>query len=154
MRLTEDGRTPQQRKAYVQQAARLLGGVDVSPATHQACLGTQRGLSCRNLALTHPRAGCQLCAHTLRHHLDQNHWHRRLSAMEPAGLSGQALYERRKDSGYGVCLGHGPAVRHHRTTIPQGTRKTDAKDADSRFDGLQQGQCCLPVARDAALQAA
>lgn len=154
MRLTEYGRTPQQRKAYVQQADLLLVGVDVSKAKHNACMGTQRGISCRKLEFTHTREGFQLFEPTLRTHLDKNHCHRLLSAMEPSGIYWQALYERRKDYGYGVCLVHCQAVRNNRKTIPNGTSKTDEKDAYSICDLLQQGKFFLPVARDAELQAA
>jgi transposase len=154
MRLTEYGRTPQQRKAYVQQADLLLVGVDVSKAKHNACMGTQRGISCRKLEFTHTREGFQLFEHTLRNHLDKNHCHRLLIAMEPSGIYWQALYERLKDYGYGVCLVHCQAVRNNRKTIPNGTSKTDEKDAYSIFDLLQQGKFFLPVARDAELQAA
>jgi Transposase len=154
MRLTEYGRTPQQRKAYVQQAARLLVGVDVSKAKHHACMGTPRGISCRKLALAHTREGCQLFEPTLRTHLDKNHGQRLLIAMEPSGSSWQALYARLKDYGYGVCLVHCQAVRNNRKTIPHGTSKTAEKAADSIFDVLQQGKVFWPVARAAALQAA
>jgi transposase len=154
MRLTEYGRTPQKRKAYVQQSDLLLVGVDVSKAIPSACIGTQTGISCRKLALTHTREGFQRFEHPLRHHLDQNNCRRVLIAMEPSGLYWQALYERLKDSGYGVCLVHCQAGRNNRKTMPDGTRKTDEKDAYSIFDLLQQGKVFLPVARDAALQAA
>jgi Transposase len=154
MRLTEYGRPPQKRKAYVPQSALLLVGVDVSNAQHSAGIGTQPGISCRNLAFPHTREGCQRFAHPLRHHLDKNQCRRVLMAMEPSGLYGQALEERRKDSGSGVCLVPCPAVRNHRKPMPAGTRKTAATDADSLFDLLQQGTCFLPVARAAALQAA
>ena len=40
MRLTEYGRNPHTRKAYVQQPDLLMVGVDVSKAKHHACLGT------------------------------------------------------------------------------------------------------------------
>jgi hypothetical protein len=40
MRLTEYGRNPHKRKAYVHQPDLLLVGVAVSQATHSACLGT------------------------------------------------------------------------------------------------------------------
>jgi transposase len=154
MRLTEYGRTPQKRKAYVQQSDLLLVGVDVSKAKHSACIGTQTGISCRKLEFTHTREGFQRFEHTLRHHLDKNNCRRVLIAMEPSGIYWQALYERLKDSGYGVCLVHCQAVRNNRKTMPDGTRKTDEKDAYSIFDLLQQGKFFVPVARDAELQAA
>jgi transposase len=154
MRLTEYGRTPQKRKAYVQQSALLLVGVDVSKAKHSACIGTQTRISCRKLDFTHTREGFQRFEHTLRHHLDKNNCHRVLIAMEPSGIYWQALYERLKDSGYGVCLVHCQAVRNNRKTMPDGTSKTDEKDAYSIFDLLQQGKFFLPVTRDAELQAA
>jgi transposase len=154
MRLTEYGRTPQKRKAYVQQSDLLLVGVDVSKAKHSACIGTQTGISCRKLEFTHTREGFQRFEHTLRHHLDKNNCRRVLIAMEPSGIYWQALYERLKDSGYGVCLVHCQAVRNNRKTMPDGTSKTDEKDAYSIFDLLQQGKFFVPVARDAELQAA
>jgi transposase len=154
MRLTEYGRTPQKRKAYVQQSDLLLVGVDVSKAKHSACMGTQTGMSCRKLEFTHTREGFQLFEHTLRNHLDKNHCRRMLIAMEPSGIYWQALYARLKDSGYGVCLVPCQAVRNNRKTMPHGTSKTDEKDAYSIFDLLQQGKFFLPVVRDAELQAA
>ena len=51
MRLTEYGRNPHTRKAYVQQPDLLMVGVDVSKAKHIACLGTQIGVSRRKLTL-------------------------------------------------------------------------------------------------------
>jgi transposase len=154
MRLTEYGRTPQERKAYVQQSDLLLVGVDVSKAKHSACIGTQTGISCRKLEFTHTWEGFQRFEHTLRHHLDKNNCRRVLIAMEPSGIYWQALYARLKDSGYGVCLVHCQAVRNNRKTMPDGTSKTDEKDAYSIFDLLQQGKFFVPVARDAELQAA
>jgi hypothetical protein len=44
MRLQEYGRNPHTRKAYVQQHDLLMVRVDVSKATHHACLGTQLGI--------------------------------------------------------------------------------------------------------------
>jgi hypothetical protein len=49
MRLTEYGRDPQKRKEYVHQPSLFLVGVDVSKAKHNACLGTQMGISRRKL---------------------------------------------------------------------------------------------------------
>src|SRR6266581_1214328 len=154
MRLTEYGRNPQKRKAYVQQADLLLVGVDVSKAKHNACIGTQTGISCRKLEFTHTREGFELFEHTLRHHLGNNQCRRLLLAMEPSGIYWQALYERLKSCGDGVALVHCQAVRNNRKTMPDGASKTDEKDAYSVFDLLQQGKFFLPVERDPELQAA
>jgi transposase len=77
-----------------------------------------------------------------------------LIAMEPSGIYWQALYERLKSCGYGVCLVHCQAVRNNRKTMPDGTSKTDEKAAYSIFDLLRQGKFFLPVDRDPELQAA
>jgi hypothetical protein len=77
-----------------------------------------------------------------------------LIAMEPSGISWLALYERRTGCGDEVCLVNCQAVCHHRKTMQEGTSKTDAKDAYSVFDLLQQGKCFLPVARDPERKAA
>ena len=103
MRLKEYGRNANKRKEYVHQPDLLLVGVDVSKAKHSACLGTQTGISCRKLAFTHPREGFQLLEQTLRDHLGKTHCRRTLIAMEPSGIYWQALYERLKSCGYGVC---------------------------------------------------
>jgi transposase len=154
MRLTEYGRNPDKRKEYVHQPDLLLVGVDVSKAKHSACLGTPTTVSCRKLECTHTREGFKRFEQTLRAHLVKNPCQRLLIAMEPSGIDWQALYERLKSCGYGVCLVHCPAVRNHRKTRQDGTRKTDAKDAYSLFDLLRQGTFFLPVERDPELQAA
>jgi transposase len=154
MRLKEYGREPQKRKAYVQQSDLLLVGVDVSKAKHSACLGTQRGISCRKLEFTHTREGFALFEQTLRDHLVKTNCRRTLIAMEPSGIYWQALYERLKSCGYGVCLVHCQAVRNNRKTMPDGASKTDEKDAYSIFDLLLQGKFFLPVERDPELRAA
>ena len=59
MSLTEYGREPHTRKAYVHQPALLLVGVDVSKAKHHAGIGTPTTMSCRKLAFTHTREGFQ-----------------------------------------------------------------------------------------------
>lgn len=154
MRLKEYGRDPQKRKEYVYQPDLLLVGVDVSKAKHSACLGTQRGISCRKLEFTHTREGFQLLEHTLRTQLVQTHCRRMLIAMDPSGIYWQALYERLKSCGYGVCLVHCQAVCNNRKTMPDGTSKTDEKDAYSIFDLLRPGKFFLPVERDPELKAA
>ena len=154
MRLPEYGRDPQKRKEYVHQPDLLLVGVDVSKAKHNACLGTQRGISCRKLEFTHTREGFQLFERTLKTHLAKTNCQRLLIAMEPSGIYWQALYERLKSCGYEVCLVHCQAVRNNRKTMPEGTSKTDEKDAYSVFDLLLQGKFFLPVERDPALRAA
>jgi transposase len=154
MRLQEYGRNPHKRKEYVYQPDLLLVGVDVSKAKHSACMGTQTTMSCRKLEFTHTREGFRRFAQTLKAHLDKNGRQRILIAMEPSGISWQALYARLKSSGYEVCLVHCQAVRNNRKTMPDGTRKTDAKDAASVFDLLRQGKFFLPVTRDPELKAA
>ena len=154
MRLQEYGRNPNKRKEYVHQPALLLVGVDVSKAKHSACLGTQTTVSCRQLAFTHTREGFRRFEQTLRAHLVKNKCQRMLIAMEPSGIDWPALYERLKSCGYGVCLVHCQAVRNNRKTMPDGTSKTDEKDAYSIFDLLRQGKFFLPVDRDPELQAA
>jgi len=154
MRLQEYGRNPNKRKEYVHQPDLLLVGVDVSKAKHSACLGTQTTVSCRQLAFTHTREGFRRFEQTLRAHLVKNKCQRMLIAMEPSGIYWQALYERLKSCGYGGCLVHCQAVRNNRKTMPDGTSKTDEKDAYSIFDLLRQGKFFLPVDRDPELQAA
>jgi len=134
MRLPEYGRDPHKRKEYVHQPALLLVGVDVSKAKHNACIGTQTTMSCRKLELTHSREGFQRFEQTLKAHMVKNGRQRILSAMAPSGISWQALYERLTRCGYEVCLVHCQAVRNNRKTMPDGTRKTDEKDAASVFD--------------------
>jgi len=86
-------------------------------------------MSCRKFAFPHTREGCRRFEQTLKAHLDKNRRQRLLIAMEPSGISWQALYERLNSCGYAVCLVHCQAVRHNRQTMPEGTRKTDEKDA-------------------------
>ena len=69
MRLTEYGRNPHTRKAYVQQPDLLMVGVDVSKAKHIACLGTRIGVrpqinlttSCRSYKLSEYQCRCLVC---------------------------------------------------------------------------------------------
>jgi Transposase len=154
MRLTAYGRNPTKRKESVHQPDRLLVGVDVSKAKHHACLGTQTTLSCRKLAFAHTREGFRRFAPTRKDHRVTNRGQRLLSALEPSGISWQALDERRNRWGSGVCLVHCQAVCNHRNTMQDGTRKTDEKAAYRVCDLLRPGQCLRPVARDPALQAA
>jgi transposase len=154
MRLTEYGRNPNKRKAYVHQPDLLLVGVDVSQAKHSACLGTQTTISCRKLEFTHTREGFRRFEQTLKVHMVKNGRQRILIAMEPSGIYWQALYERLHSCGYEVCLVHCQAVRNNRKTMQDGTSKTDEKDAASVFDLLRQGKFFLPVARDPQLRAA
>jgi transposase len=129
MRLPEYGRNPNKRKAYVPHPALLLVGVEVSKAKHKACMGTQTTLSCRTLAFPHTREGFRRFEQPLQAHRVKNGRQPILIAMAPSGLYGQALYARLQNCGYEVCLGHGQAVRNNRTTMPDGTSKTDAKEA-------------------------
>lgn len=153
MRLTEYGRNPHKRKEYVHQPNLLLVGVDVSKAKHHACLGTQTTMSCRKLEFTHTREGFRRFEQTLKDHLVKNRCQRLLIAMEPSGIYWQALYERLKSCGYGVCLVHCQAVHNNRKTMQDGPSKTDEKDAYSIFDLLRQGKFFLPVERDPELKA-
>jgi transposase len=154
MRLKEYGRNANKRKEYVHQPNLLLVGVDVSKAKHSACMGTQTTMSCRKLEFTHTREGFKRFEQTLRVHMVKNGSQCILIAMEPSGIYWQALYERLKSYDYEVCLVHCQAVRNNRKTMPDGTSKTDEKDAASIFDLLRQGKFFLPVARDPELQAA
>ena len=154
MRLQEYGRNPNKRKEYVHQTDLLLVGVDVSKAKHNACLGTQTTMSCRKLEFTHTREGFRRFEQALKVHLVKNGRQHILIAMEPSGIYWQALYERLHSCGYAVCLVHCQAVRNNRKTMPDGTSKTDEKDAASVFDLLRQGKFFLPVDRDPELKAA
>src|SRR5215471_17171369 len=154
MRLTEYGRKPHTRKAYVQQPDLLMVGVDVSKAKHNACLGTQRGVSRRKLEFTHTREGIEGFEQTLKQQLVKNACRHVLIALEPSGIYWQALYDRLPACGYGVCLVHCQAVRNNRKTMQESTSKTDETDAYSVFDLLRQGKFFLPVERDPELKAA
>jgi transposase len=154
MRLTEYGRNPHTRKAYVQQPNLLMVGVDVSKAKHNACLGTQISMSRRKLEFTHTREGIERFEQTLKQQLVKKAGRHVLIAMEPSGIYWQALYDRLQRCGYGVCLVHCQAVRNNRKTMQEGTSKTDETDAYSVFDLLRQGKFFLPVERDPELQAA
>jgi transposase len=147
MRLQEYARNPNKRTAYVQPPGLLLVGVDVSPANHSACMGTQTRISRRKLAFTHTHEGCRMFETVLNRERAKNTCCRVLMAMEPSGISWLALYERLTGCGYEVCLGNWQAVCHNRKTMQEGTSQTDAKDAYSVFDLLQQGKFFLPVAR-------
>jgi hypothetical protein len=154
MRRQEAGRNPHRRKEYGHHPDLLLVGVDVSQAKHNACIGTQTTMSCRKRALTHPHEGFRRFAQPLTAPLVKNGRQPILIAMAPSGISWQARYARLNSCDYAVCLVHCPAVRNNRTTMPDGTSKTDEKDAASVFDLLRQGQFLLPVDREPALQAA
>jgi len=154
MRVHEYGRNSNKRKEYVHQPDLLLVGVDVSKAKHNACLGTQTTMSCRKLEFTHTREGFRRFEQALKVHLVKNGRQHILIAMEPSGIYWQALYERLHSCGYAVCLVHCQAVRNNRKTMPDGTSKTDEKDAASVFDLLRQGKFFLPVDRDPELKAA
>src|SRR5215510_20233 len=154
MRLQEYARNPSKRKTYVQQPGLLLVGVDVSQAKHSACIGTQTRISRRKLEFTHTREGFRMFETILNRERAKNTCCRVLIAMEPSGIYWLALYERLTGCGYEVCLVNCQAVCHNRKTMQEGTSKTDAKDAYSVFDLLQQGKFFLPVARDPELKAA
>jgi Transposase len=156
MRLKEYGRNPKMRKVYIQQPGLLLVGGDVSKAKPSACIGTQTNVRCRKLDFPHTREGFKRFEQTLtlREHLLKSDCRRLLLAMDPSGIYGQGLSERLRSCGYDVCLVSCQAGHNNRQTMPEGLRKTDAKDAYSVWDVLRQGKCLLPVARDAALKAA
>jgi hypothetical protein len=120
MSLQEYGRNPKKRKAYVQPPDLRLVGVDGSQAKHSACRGTQTASNCRTLAFPHTREGFRRLEQTLKDQLGQTQCRRLLSALEPSGIYGPALYERLKSCGYGVCLGHCPRPQR-RTSIAQHT---------------------------------
>ena len=94
MRLTEDGRNPHTRKAYVQQPDLRMVGVEVSQAQPNACLGTQRGVSRHKLALTHPREGIERLEQPLQPQLVKHACRHVRIALEPSGIAWQALYDR------------------------------------------------------------
>jgi transposase len=154
MRLKDDARDSNMRKGYVHQPNLLLVGVDVSKAQHDACIGTQQGIHYRQLPFTHSREGFRRFETALSKQMDTNTCRRVLIAMEPSGIYWQALYDRLKRCGYGVCLVNCQAVRNNRKTMQDGLSKTDEKDAHSIFDLLQQGKFFLPVERDPELKAA
>ena len=126
----------------------------MSQAKHNACIGTQIGITCRKLAFTHSREGFRRFEQTLRDHLVKNSCRRLVIAMEPSGIYWQGLYDRLRSCGYDVCLVSCQAVHNNRKTMQEAMRKTDEKDAYSVLDLLRQGEFFLPVARDAELQAA
>jgi transposase len=154
MRLKEYARPPQQRKASGQQPGLLLVGIAVSQAKHNACIGTQIGITCRKLVFPHSREGFRRFEQPLRDPLVKNSCRRLLSAMEPSGISWPGLYDRLRSCGYDVCLVSCQAVHNTRKTMQEATSNTEAKDAYSVLDWLRQGKFFLPVERDAALQAA
>jgi hypothetical protein len=47
IRLKDYGRNRKKRKEYIHQSGLLLGGVDVSKAKHDACIGTLEGVRFR-----------------------------------------------------------------------------------------------------------
>jgi len=67
MRLKEYGRNANKRKEYVSQPDLRLVGVDVSTATHKACLGTQTTMRCRTLEFTHTHGQKRDAAYPQRH---------------------------------------------------------------------------------------
>jgi transposase len=138
----------------VQQPGLLLVGVDVSQAKHSACSGTQTRISRRNREFTHTHEGFRMFETVLNREIAKHTCCRVLMAMEPSGIYWLALYERLTGCGYAVCLVTCQAVCHNRKTMQEGTSKTDAQDAYSVFDLLQQGTFLLPVARDPELTAA
>lgn len=154
MRRQEYARNPNKRKADGQPPGLLLGGVDVSQATHSACIGTQTRISRRKLEFTPTHEGFRMFDTVLTRERAKNTCCRVLMAMEPSGIDWLALYERRTGCGYEVCLVHCQAVCHNRKTMQEGTSQTDAKEAYSVFDLLQQGKFFLPGARDPELKAA
>ena len=154
MRLKDYGRNHKKRKEYVDQPGLLLIGIDISKEKHDACIGTKKNIIQRKLTFTHSREGFGLFETIIRKTMFKYKLKRVLIAMEPSGIYWYALYERLKNCGYGVCLVNCLAVSNNRKTMPDGTEKTDAKDAHSIFDLLTQGKFLLPVQRDPELAAA
>jgi transposase len=111
-------------------------------------------VSCRKFEFTHTREGFGRFDQPLKAPLVKHGRPHILMAMEPSGISWQALDERLKRGGYEGCLGHCQAVRNNRKTMQDGTSHTADKEAYSLFALRRQGQCFLPVERAPAWPAA
>jgi transposase len=154
MRFKDYGRNPKLRKVYVQSEGLLLVGVDIGKASHTACFGTNQKVISAKFEFHHNRAGFTAFEKRIRSLRFKSKSKRVLVGMEPSGLYWYALYERLKQCGFNVCLVNCLAVKNNRRTMPDGTSKTDPKDAHSIFDLLVQGKFFLPVERDSELNAA
>lgn len=154
MRFKDYGRNSRLRKAYVQTKGLLMVGVDIGKSKHTACFGTQQCIISRQFDFHHNRHGFTSFEKQIRSLRFKTKCNRVLVGMEPSGLYWYALYERLKQCGFNVCLVNCLAVKNNRRTMPDGTSKTDSKDAHSVFDLLIQGKFFLPVERDSELNAA
>ena len=154
MRFKDYGRNPKLRKVYVQTEGLLIVGVDIGKAKHTACFGTHHKVTSRQFDFPHSRQGFTAFEKRIRSLRFKAKCQRVLVGMEPSGLYWYALYERLKQCGFNVCLVNCLAVKNNRRTMPDGTSKTDPKDAHSIFDLLIQGKFFLPVERDSELNAA
>ncbi len=86
MRLQDYARNPTRRKAYVQQPALLLVGLDVSKTTHDACLGTHEGIGYRKRTCMHSREGFRMFESVVIQQMANHQSRRVLRAMEPSGI--------------------------------------------------------------------
>jgi transposase len=154
MRFKDYGRNPKLRKPFVQSEGLLIVGVDIGKSKHTACFGTNIKVISRQFDFKHCRQGFTAFEKRIRSLRFKSKSKRVLVGMEPSGLYWYALYERLKQCGFNVCLVNCLAVKNNRRTMPDGTSKTDPKDAHSIYDLLIQGKFFLPVQRDSELNAA
>lgn len=154
MRFKDYGRNPKLRKVFVESERLLIVGVDIGKASHTACLGTRHKVLIRKFNFAHSRAGFSAFEKRIRSLRFKSKSKRVLVGMEPSGLYWYALYDRLKQCGFNVCLVNCLAVKNNRRTMPNGSSKTDPKDAHSVYDLLGQGKFFLPVERDSELNAA
>lgn len=154
MRLKDYGRKPALRKEFVQNPDLLTIGIDVSKDSHSACFGTKSMVLSKKFEFHNSREGFQKFEHNIRNLSKRNACKQVLIGMEPSGLYWYGLYERLKKCGFGVCLVNCMAVKNNRKTMPDGSSKTDPKDAYSVYDLMIQGKFFLPVERDPELAAA
>ena len=154
MRLKDYGRKPALRKEFVQNPALLTIGVDISKGSHSACFGTKSRILTQKFDFANSREGFHKFESKIRSLCQHNACKQVLIGMEPSGLYWYGLYERLKNCGFGVCLVNCMAVKNNRKTLPDGSSKTDQKDAFSIHDLMAQGKFFLPVERDPELAAA
>lgn len=154
MRLKDYGRKPALRKEFVQNPELLTIGVDISKGSHSACFGTKSRVLTKKFDFTNSRDGFYKFESNIRTLCKRHACKQVLIGMEPSGLYWYGLYERLKKCGFGVCLVNCMAVKNNRKTLPDGSSKTDQKDAYSIHDLMVQGKFFLPVERDPELAAA
>lgn len=154
MRLKDYGRNPRLRKEFVQNPELLTIGVDISKGTHSACFGMKSTILTKKFDFTNSREGFQKFESQIRILCQRYSCKQVLIGMEPSGLYWYGLYQRLKKCGFGVCLVNCLAVKNNRKTLPDGSSKTDQKDAHSIYDLMSQGKFFLPVERDTELAAA